>query len=128
MYEQCDALAVHAYTNGLAFDDPDWGGRPLVYRDRFPGKPLLLTEVNDNGHAGTVDPVRRGSEVGAYLAWLEARGVVELACLFALPGQDGAPPWWPWTGEMLAGLQVGLAMGGPGPTLANARLPHPGTG
>jgi hypothetical protein len=106
LYRQCDALAIHAYTNGLAYNDPDWGGRPLVYRDRFPDKPLLLTEVNDNGHAGTQDPFSRGSEVGNYLAWLQQScPEVELACLFALPGQGGTPAWWSWTGEMLAGLQ-----------------------
>ena len=105
-YRQCDAIAVHAYTNGRPFDDPDWGGRPLIYRQRFPEKPLLLTEVNDNGYAGTADPARRGAEVGQYLAWLGPRQAVELACLFALPGQrEGAQDWWPWSPEMVAALE-----------------------
>jgi hypothetical protein len=112
LYWQCDALAVHAYTNGYPYEDPNWGGRPLVYRDRFPGKPLLLTEVNDNGHAGTDDPFARGSEVGNYLVWLQQACLeVELACLFALPGQGGTPAWWSWTGDMLAGLRGGLGRG-----------------
>ena len=83
-----EALAVHAYVNGCPYGHPDWGGRPLAYVERWPGKPLLLTETNDNG---------LGCEggLGAYLRWLEAAcPAVELACLFALPGQPNTPAWW----------------------------------
>lgn len=108
LFVKCDALAVHAYTNGLDFGDLDWGGRPVAYARLFPEKPILVTEVNDNGRGG-VDGALRGGEVGAYLAWLaKSCPVVELVCLFALPGQPGAPSWWGWDLAMVEGLRGAL--------------------
>lgn len=91
----CDAVAVHAYTNGRPFEDPAWGGRPLQYAQRFPGRPLLLTETNDNGVADRRDSVGRGRVLGAYLRWLMAAcPAVEAACIFQLPGGPSGEPWW----------------------------------
>jgi hypothetical protein len=109
LYWQFDTLAVHSYTNGQSFDDPNWGGRPLVYRNRFPSNSLLLTKVNDNGHAGIGDPGQRGAEIGQYLAWLGGQVAVELACLFALPGQTvGVQGWWGWSPDVVGSLQAQL--------------------
>lgn len=91
LLDGCEALAVHAYVNGRPFDDPDWGGRPLAYAERWPGRPLLVTETNGNG---------QGDDMGAYLRWLAgAVPSVEYACLFALPGQPGTPDWWSLTAD-----------------------------
>jgi hypothetical protein len=120
LFEACDGVAVHAYTDGRPFDDPGWGGRPLAYRQRFPGQPLLLTETNDNGHPGAA--AARGVELGAYLRWLAETGAVELACLFALPGGDG-PGWWGLTPDVVAGTLAGLAGTAALPETVAAQVP-----
>jgi hypothetical protein len=103
IYQACDALAVHAYSNGRPFADRAWGGRPLDYAARWPGKPLLLTEVNDNGSGD-------GLEVGEYLRWLaRACPAVELACLFALPGQADCPAWWSMTSGTVLACKLALS-------------------
>lgn len=119
----CDAVAVHAYTNGRPFDDPAWGGRPLEYAGRFAGQPLLLTETNDNGVGDRRDPAGRGRALGAYLRWLVERcPAVELACVFQLPGGPSGAPWWDIDADFSAALVDTL---GPSGAMPPTQTPVP---
>lgn len=106
VWEQMDWLAEHCYTNGQALDNLNWGGRwRWLQRYGPPGKPIILTEVNDNGIVWEVlGPAARAAHLGQYASALLTAGerFPELlgAAGFTLPGgaQDASkPPWWFWT-------------------------------
>lgn len=102
---QLRAAAVHAYTNADPFEDANWGGRPLAYRERFgPSVALLVTEVNDNGKMFEADPRERAQHLVEYVAWLRDQTAVESVCLFELPATPGGAGWWPITPEIAAAV------------------------
>jgi predicted chitinase len=103
--QRMDWICEHCYTDGRAMDDQSWGGRWRRFAEWYPGHPLIITEINDNGamwhHEG---PEARDRHLGDYASALltASERFPELlgAAGFSLPGgaQDAAKPaWWFWT-------------------------------
>lgn len=95
----CDFVADHNYTNGYGFDHSEWGGRHTILRGY--GKPVDLTEINDNGALRAEPWGVRGAHLGHYLGWLAEYPYIRSASLYTVRGgaQDRYKPDWHFWGN-----------------------------
>ena len=100
--------ALHCYTNGRPYADRRWGGQFLQI-DTL-GKPIHITETNDNQAFFAENPTSRALDYASYAGFCRDRGVDSLS-LFHLPGGVGdahEPPWWLLTPEILSATSLTL--------------------
>lgn len=85
-------IVEHCYfPSGSTFDDPDWGGRYLRFRDD--GRPVDIAETNDNGTVAA----GRDINFAAYAESVVRAGVARSLSLFRIPGDQldrAHPSWW----------------------------------